>query len=225
MKKFNKLGEASAPDGSIVALYEHDGAHVIHVNGRELMSTRRHESEEQLAELICAPLQHAVAPRVLIGGLGLGFTLRTALRILPSDASVVVAEIIPEVVAWNRNEAYGLAHVQLQDARVEVKELDVARVIDDHPASFDGIMLDVDNGADAMTTSGNADLYRLAGIAAAAAALRPHGRIAYWSAEADPSFEKMLRRAGLSVAVTKARSYALSAAWHRLIVAERAGPA
>ena len=106
MKKLERLETATTPDGTVLSLYRHDGAYSVRVDGAELMSTRRHNSEDALAELVCAPLRDQPAARVLIGGLGLGFTLKAALAALASDARVVVAEIMPEVIAWNRNSEY-----------------------------------------------------------------------------------------------------------------------
>ena len=220
MKPFRRLGEAVAPDGSVLALFEHDGAYVIRVNGVELMSTRRHNSEDALANLVCLPLQEQHAPRVLIGGLGLGFTLKAALRVLPSDAHVIVAEIVSEVIDWNRNPDFPLAGDALRDPRVELFHDDVAHVLQRYPQAFDAIMLDVDNGADPLTTSGNASLYRPVGIHLAVEALRPAGRLAYWSAVDDHSFEGALRQAGLSVKVSHVRAHTTSGPWHSLFVAQ-----
>lgn len=219
MNPFRRLGEAMAPDGSVLALFEHDGAYVIRVNGVELMSTRRHHSEDALADLACRPLQEQRGVRVLIGGLGLGFTLKAALRLLSPDARVVVAEIVETVIDWNRNADYPLAGDALRDPRVELRHDDVARVLTQHPASFDAIMLDVDNGADPLTTSGNAQLYGPVGIHLAVAALRPAGRLAYWSAVEDRAFEASLRHAGLSVKATHVRAHATSGPWHTIFVA------
>jgi len=220
MKPFRRLGEAVAPDGSVLALFEHDGAYVIRVNGVELMSTRRHNSEDALADLVCSPLKELHGTRVLIGGLGLGFTLKAALRILAPDAHVVVSEILAEVIDWNRNADYPLAADALRDPRVELCHDDVAHVLQRHPGAFDAIMLDLDNGADPLTTSGNAKLYRPLGIHLAVAALRPAGRLAYWSAVDDRSFEGALRHAGLSVKVTHVRAHTTSGPWHTLFVAQ-----
>jgi spermidine synthase len=217
------VGEAVAPDGTVLTLHEHDGDYVIRVNGVELMSTRRHASEERLAELACLPARHTSGAQVLIGGLGLGFTLRAALRCLASDARVVVAELLPEVVAWNENPSFSLAREPLADARVDVRQVDVARILEDSPGLFDAIMLDVDNGPDPLTTAGNARLYRDEGIAMTIEALRPGGRVAYWSAQGDAAFERSLRRAGLTVRVTKVRAHASGGPWHRMLVAHRAG--
>ena len=222
MKKFSRLGEAVAPDGTVLTLHQHDGDYVIRVGGVELMSTRRHASEERLAELACRSARHIAGARVLIGGLGFGFTLRAALRCLASDARVIVAELLPEIVAWNENPSFSLAREALEDGRVEVRQVDVARVLKESRGVFDAIMLDVDNGPDPLTTSGNGRLYGDQGIAMTIAALRPGGRVAYWSAHADSAFERRLRRAGLAVRVTKVRAHASGGPWHRMLVGHRA---
>lgn len=219
MKRTERLGEATAPDGTVLTLYRHDRDYGIRVGGVELMSTRRYHSEEQLAELVCEPLRNAVAPRVLIGGLGLGFTLKAALRVLPADAEVVVAEIVGEIIEWNRNPEYPLASDALADPRVDLRHGDVADVLRAGRGAFDAILLDVDNGAEALTTSGNADLYRSRGVRQAAAALRPGGRLAYWSADDDPRFAALLRREGLSVEVVRVRAHATSGGKHTLLIA------
>jgi spermidine synthase len=218
VKRIERLGEAVAPDGTVLKLTRHDGAYSIHVNGRELMSTRRHHSEDVLAELVCAPLADRENARVLIGGLGLGFTLRAALRSLAADA-----EIVEEVIRWNRNPDYALASDALADPRVDLRHDDVANVLQASPGAFDAIMLDVDNGAAVMTTKGNAGLYRVQGIRRAVAALRPGGRLAYWSADDDPAFERALRGAGLVVEATRARAHPTLGIRHTIFVATRAG--
>lgn len=225
MKRVERLGDAVAPDGTRLVLYRHDGDYVIRAGTEELMSTRRHHSEDVLAEQVCAPLGGRPGARVLIGGLGLGFTLRAALRSLAADARVVVAEIMGEVIAWNRNPDYALAADALADPRVDLRHDDVANVLRASPGAFDGIMLDVDNGAAAMTTKGNAGLYRAEGIRRAAAALGPGGRLAYWSADDDPAFETALRRAGLSVEVIRARAHPGLRLRHTIFVARHPEPA
>jgi spermidine synthase len=223
MKKLERLDAATAPDGSVLTLYRHDGAYVIRVDEVELMSTRRHNSEERLAELVCAPLADRAAVQVLIGGLGLGFTLKAALRLLGADARVVVAEIVEAVIGWNRNAEYPLAGEALNDPRVDLRHDDVADVLRASPGAFDAIMLDVDNGAEPLIISGNLQLYRDAGIRLAVAALRPGGRLAYWSVHRDPSFEASLRGAGLEVETISSRAHATAGPWHTLYVARRAG--
>ena len=223
MKRIERLGEAVTPDGSVMALYRHDGDYAIRVDGEELMSTRRHHSEDVLAEVVCLPLREREGARVLIGGLGLGFTLRAALRSLGPDARVVVAEIVEEVIRWNQNPDFALAADALADPRVELLHEDVGNVLAAGAGEFDGIMLDVDNGAAALSTRGNAALYRAEGIRRAVAALRPGGRLAYWSAGGDPEFERALRREGLEVEVTRARPHPGLRAWHTIFVARRPG--
>jgi spermidine synthase len=217
VKPVERLEQATAPDGTVLTLYRHDGAYTIRVDGVELMSTRRHHSEDKLAELACAPLRDVADARVLIGGLGLGFTLRAALEALGPGASVVVVEIIADVIEWNRK--YRLGHAALDDPRVDLRHDDVANVLRANPRMFDAIILDVDNGADALTTAGNARLYSVAGIGMAKAALRPSGCLAYWSASDDRKFERMLRGAGFAVEVVKVRAHSTSGGFYTLFIA------
>src|SRR3954468_11558997 len=136
MKPLERLSEARTPNGTRIALYRHDGAYLIRADGVELMSTRRHLSEDRLAEVACAPLRDVPQARVLIGGLGLGFTLRAALRQLRQDAEVVVAELLAEVIAWNRDPAYGLSDEAMRDPRVSVVHDDVINVLRAHRGAF-----------------------------------------------------------------------------------------
>jgi spermidine synthase len=212
------LETTTSPDGTELTLLRHDGAYYIRTAGVELMSTRRHHSEERLAEVVCAPLADAAGARVLIGGLGLGFTLRAALRLLGADAKVLVVELLEAVIRWNQNPDYALAADALADTRVTLLQDDVAHVLASSAGRFDGIMLDVDNGAAPLTTRRNARLYRAAGIRSAVAALRPGGRVAYWSADRDPGLEAALKRAGLSVEVAPARAHTTSGPRHYLYV-------
>lgn len=204
----------------MLKLYRHDGAYTIRVNNIELMSTRRHHSEDKLAEFVCEPIRALKQSRVLIGGLGLGFTLKSALGILPPSASVVVCELVPKVVAWNRNSEYPLAHEALADHRVDLRQTDVAKVLRDPGDGFDAIMMDVDNGAESFTTRGNSALYRETGIMMAVGALRPDGRIAYWSANEDSRLLHSMRDAGLRVQVHTVRAHTTSGAWHTLYVGQ-----
>lgn len=223
MKKLERLAEARTPDGTVLVLQRHDGDYLIRADGAELMSTRRHHSEDQLAALACAPLRDRAGARVLIGGLGFGFTLKAALRALRSDAHVVVAELVRAVIDWNENADYTLAGAAMRDPRVDVRHADVADVLRESAGQFDAIMLDVDNGPDPMTTSGNGALYTDAGIRMSAAALRPDGRLAYWSAQDDRQFERTLRRAGLAVETARVWSHGTSGTLHTLFVARRVG--
>jgi spermidine synthase len=223
VKRFESLERTTAPDGTVLTLHRHDGQYLVCADGVELMSTRRHHSEERLAELACAPLRDAPGARVLVGGLGLGFTLRAALHVLAADASVVVAELVAAVIAWNANPDYALAGEALRDPRLTLRHADVVDVLREEAREgagrFDAILLDVDNGAAPLTTAGNARLYDDAGIAAAVAALRPGGWLAYWAAEADREFERALRRAGLTVEVARVRAHVTTGPWHTLYLA------
>ena len=181
------------------------------------MSSRMHGSEEALAtfgvrRLAPPKLVEAqqgrgtlAAPCVLVGGLGMGFTLRAALDLLPLDATVVVAELLPAVVEWNRGPLGPLAAHPLNDRRVQVVEGDVGATMRASTARFDAILLDVDNGPSALTSSTNTDLYSDRGIAAAKVSLRPSGTLAVWSSREDRKFEQRLRYRGFEVAVERVR--------------------
>jgi spermidine synthase len=179
---------------------------VILANGKPLMSSRMHGSEEALASLGCAHLRGHPGPVVLVGGLGMGFTLRATLDLLPRDAAVVVAELVPEVVDWNRGPLADLAGRPLEDPRVTVDLRDVADTLREGTGRFDAVLLDVDNGPAAFTDAGNARLYDNAGVAAARAALAPGGVLAVWSAWDDRKFEQRLRHFGFQVEVRRVRA-------------------
>ncbi len=200
MKKWNLIDATLTPDGKIVSLHEHDGTRTIRVDGSDLMSTRRHGSEEKLAELACANLKGIRGSRVLIGGLGFGFTLRAALDALPKDATIIVAEILTAVVAWNP---------PINDQRAIVRNQDVAEIIRDPGKGFDAIILDVDNGPAPLTTESNAHLYSYQGLQEALAALRPNGCLAIWSAKPDPKFAKLMTRAGFKVDIHRDRAHTI----------------
>ena len=221
MKPLERLGEARTPNGTVLAFYRHDGAYLIRADGVELMSTRRHLSEDRLAEVACAPLKDTPGARVLIGGLGLGFTLRAALRELRDDAEVVVAELVPEVVTWNADPQYALSADAMRDPRVQVVNDDVSNVLRANPAGFDAIMLDTDNGPDGMLMSENARLYARLGIGVTVAALRAGGSIVYWSVGDDPKFAAALRGAALDVSTLRVRAHDTSGPMHTLYVAVR----
>ena len=218
MKKWTTIDEATTPDGKSISLHEHDGSYMIRVDGVPLMSTRQHASEEKLAELACAHVRGIRSARVLIGGLGFGFTLRAALQTLDVDASVVVAEILDAVIAWNRNPAFPLAADTLADPRVTVLQQDVAEAIREGRGSFDAIILDVDNGPAALSTSGNLRLYDSAGLRNARTALRRAGSLALWSVAPDPAFERRMGQAGFRVEVQRCRSHVSSGRWHTLFL-------
>lgn len=224
MKRFERLGAAKTPDGTELVLYRHDGTYHIWADGVELMSTRRHLSEDRLAEVACAHLADEPNARVLIGGLGLGFTLRAALRVLRADAEVVVAELVPEVIAWNADPAYDISVETMRDPRVRVVQGDVFDVLRDNPGGFDAIMLDTDNGPAGMLLTESGRLYAARGIAITVAALRPGGIIAYWSVGEDPRFVHELRRARLEVETLRVRAHETTGPMHAIHVARPRTP-
>jgi spermidine synthase len=224
MKPYERLGAARTPDGTELVLYRHDGAYLIRADGIELMSTRRHLSEDRLAELACEPLRDISRARVLIGGLGLGFTLRAALHTLGEDAEVVVAELVAEVIAWNADPAYDLSADAMRDPRVQVEKKDVVDVLRAEPNGFDAIMLDTDNGPAGMLMSESRRLYADTGIATTIAALRPKGRVAYWSVGDDSRFAHALQRAGLAVETIRVRAHDTAGPMHTIYVAKLREP-
>jgi len=224
VKKWTAVGQALTPDGKIVSLHEHEGSYLIRVDGVPLMSTRQHGSEQKLAQLACAHLKAKPGARVLLGGLGFGFTLKAALAELPPDAGVVVGEILAAVIAWNRDPALRLAADALADPRVIVRQQDVADLIRAEPGGFDSIILDVDNGPVALSADSNDRLYDSAGLKRIRAALKPEGCLAVWSAAPDPAFERLLTRAGFLVEVQACRAYANSGHRHTLILGKTLPP-
>ncbi|MEI9950425.1 MAG: hypothetical protein WDO74_15940 [Pseudomonadota bacterium] len=218
MKKWTLLEQVTTPDGSSLALAEHDGTYAIRVNGRELMSSRHSFSEEQLGVVACRSLGSIKGARVLIGGLGLGFTLRAALSTLAKDAEVVVAELLPEVVTWNQNPAYPLSAEALADPRTQIVIGDVAHVIEQSEARFDAIMLDADNQTTSMNTAGNTRLYQPAGLAAVHRALTSGGTAVYWSAGEEPAFVDRFGKSGFDVEVQRVRRHPSSKASHFLLI-------
>ncbi len=178
----------------------------IMLGQNELMNSRLSGSEEALATLACERLRARPDPRILIGGLGMGFTLRAALAVLNAKARVVVAELVPAVVAWARGPMAELHGASLTDPRVSILEEDVSLVIRATRAPFDAIMLDVDNGPEGLTRDANDGLYDKAGLAAARNALRPGGVLAVWSSGPDRSFTERLRKAGFGVEEIKTRA-------------------
>jgi spermidine synthase len=178
----------------------------IRVRGVELMNSRNHQSEDELGRMTCARVATLPAARLLVGGLGFGFTLRAALDALPAAARVEVVEIVPALVRWNRELLGELAGHPLADPRVTVTEADVAEVIRGATAAYDAILLDVDNGPDGVY-EGNAGLYKRTGLEAAHAALAPGGVLAVWSAFNSATFTTWLRNAGFTVDLQTIRPF------------------
>lgn len=221
MKKWTLLEQVTTPDGSQLSLAEHDGTYAIRVDGRELMSSRHSHSEEQLGVVACQPLRDVRGAQVLIGGLGLGFTLRAALETLARDARVLVAELLPEVVAWNQNPGYSLARAALADPRTQLEIGDVAHVIEQSDGRFDAIMLDADNQTTRMNTAGNTRLYQTTGLAAVHRALKGGGIAVYWSAGQEPAFAERFAKSGFSVEVQRVPRHPGAKASHYLLVGRR----
>ena len=205
MRHLEVLGQTVTADGTVLKLARRDNEYIIFANGKSLMSSRMHGSEEALATLACRRVRTLEQPCVLIGGLGMGFTLRATLDLLPPDAMVVVAEMVPAVVEWNRGPLGPLAGHPLKDKRVRIEMGDVAVTLRSGPGKFDAVLLDVDNGPTAFTASDNAWLYDDRGIAAARAALKMDGVLAVWSARDDQKFEKRLRYGRFAVQVERVR--------------------
>lgn len=191
-----ELGRASLPGGGVLTLRQRKDEFSVSVDGVLLMNSQSHYSEEQLAALGCAHLVAQPNARVLVGGLGMGFTLRAALDVLPSDATVEVAELIPEVVEWNRGPLADLAKRPLDDPRTVVRIEDVRETLRRARDAYDAILLDVDNGPVALTTESNDALYNNLGLRTIARALRPKGVLAVWSAREDGPFTRRLRDNG-----------------------------
>jgi len=171
----------------------------IMLGTNELMNSRLSGSEAALATLAAKKIEAVKKPLMLIGGLGMGFTLRAALAVLGADAKIVVAELVPAVVAWARGPMAEISGGCLNDPRVSILETDVTEVIRAHPRKFDAILLDVDNGPEGLTRKANDALYNPAGLKAAHAALRARGVLAVWSSGPNPAFAKRLHQAGFDV--------------------------
>jgi len=210
------------PGGGELRLFR-DGAHytIKLADGSDLMSTRQHGSEEALAQLACSRIASHTRARVLVGGLGLGYTLAAALREVREDAEVVVAELVPGVVKWNREWLGEFAGHPLRDARTRVHEGDVIAQIKGAKEAWDAILLDVDNGPDGLSRESNSWLYGAAGLAAARQSLRVGGILAVWSAHPDPAFTKRLERAEFSVEEMPVRALGKRGMKHRIWLATR----
>ena len=192
MKPRLKIAAAQTPDGGKMVLYQHDCDFTIEIDGQDLMLSRHNESELELARLGCTHLAGRKEPSVLIGGLGMGYTLRQALDMLGPDAEVVVGELLDSVVIWNREFFGDLNGHPLEDERVELKTGNIVELISDSKNRFDAILLDIDNGPSAMTYSGNSRLYGYDGILSCRRALRKKGCLAVWSAGPCKEYEALL---------------------------------
>jgi spermidine synthase len=216
------LDTAPVPGGSEpLRLLQRGSEFSIQLGHNELMNSRLSGSEEALATLTAARLGNRPEVCWLIGGYGMGFTLRAALNALPAEARIVLAELVPAVLDWGRGPLAGVSSEALSDPRAEARVADVAAVIRAGRGSYDAILLDVDNGPDGLTRRANDQLYDAAGLAAARAALRPGGVLAVWSAHPDPAFTQRLARGGFRVEAVGVRAGRSRGARHTIWLAER----
>ncbi len=201
------IDTAQMPGGTDMLRLKQRGAEFsIMLGTNELMNSRLSGSEEALAKLSCDRIRGRQKPKMLIGGLGMGFTLRAALTELGDDAAVTVAELVPAVVAWARGPMAEVFGTSLTDPRVAIRETDVGALIRSERNAYDAILLDVDNGPEALTRAANDDIYNLSGLHAAKAALRPGGVLSVWSSAPDSQFTRRLKSAGFSVEEASVRA-------------------
>ncbi len=206
MKPRELIGAAMVPGGDELRLFRRDADYMIVLGGNELMSSRMSGSEEALAVMACARLSGGAAPHLLIGGYGMGFTLRAALAVLGPSARVTLAELVPEIIVWARGPMAALTAGCLDDPRVALIAGDVAGAIGAAVNRFDAILLDVDNGPDGLTRAANDAIYSTQGLASAKAALKPGGILAIWSAAPDAAFSQRLSDAGFKVEEVSVRA-------------------
>ena len=215
-----QLDSAKTPDGARELRLKQRGAEFsIMLGTNELMNSRLSGSEEELAKLSCDRIAGHSRPKILIGGLGMGFTLRAALAELGADAGITVAELVPAVIAWARGPLAALFAGCLDDPRVSVREADVGHIIRSDVSAWDAILLDVDNGPEGIVYKGNDALYGAAGLAAARSALKPGGVLAVWSQGPDSGFMRRLKQAGFAVDEVKTRANGKRGARHVIWIA------
>lgn len=216
-----QLDAAPLPDGGELRLKQRGSEFSIMLGTNELMNSRLSGSEEALATLACRKIVGRRSPSILIGGLGMGFTLRAALAELGSDARIVVAELVPAVIAWARGPMASVFGGCLDDPRVTVRECDVGMLIRAEPAAYDAILLDVDNGPEGLTRKANDALYDPRGLSQAHAALKPGGVLAVWSSAPDAAFTRRLARTGFAVEEVRTRANGKRGARHVIWLATR----
>ena len=219
MKPWETLATAKTPGGSRFELQRHDDDYVIQADGYDLMTSYSHGSEDAMMSLAC-PTPRAEAC-ILIGGLGMGYTLAATLELLPPGGSVVVSELVPEVVEWNRGPLGPLAGHPLDDPRAHLEVGDVADVIRDSKSRFDAVLLDVDNSPDSFTLATNSRLYTPVGLAAAHRSLRPRGALAIWSAGTAGNFERRLHAAGFTASTHLVRGHGKRGRHYSVLVGRR----
>jgi len=221
MRPFETLDRVATPEGRELSLHHHDGHYFIHLDGEELMSTWVHGSESALAELACRELPHAKRPRILIGGLGLGFTLRAALEVLPKNAEVIVAELFPRVVEWNRTHLADRGR-PLDDPRVRVHSGDVLGLLRESSSRrYHAVLLDVDNGPSEWCLESNSGLYNRQGLDQIRKSIVPGGILAVWSAYPDPTFVKNLKKGGFQARAQNVRGRGKKGPRHTIFLARK----
>ena len=219
VKPTTNLATSLSPDGETLLLQEHDGDYFLKIGGVPLMSTTASSSEQTMAELGCGG--EVRKQRVLIGGLGFGYTLRRVLELVTADSKVEVAELLQVIVDWNREHLGPVNGALLDDPRVEVIMKDVFKIMQSGER-YDAILLDVDNSPDPLVQKGNGRLYQRRGLEIAKSALRPKGRVVYWSAHEDSGFVKLLRKVFSRVEAIPAKAYPQAKrSTHTLFLAER----
>ncbi|MEO6054682.1 MAG: spermine synthase [Chthoniobacterales bacterium] len=223
MKPFRNLAETHTPNGARFSLHEHDGDYFLKLDGKQLMSTTSTVSELLLADVACAFRDKRPKARVLIGGLGLGFSLKRVLEIVDTDAIVQVAELLPEVVAWNREFLGDVNGHLLNDARVEVFTGDVFECIRGGGLGhFDAILLDVDNGPTSFVQPQNSQIYKRKGLSIIKNSLTSGGRVAFWSAEKEPAFLASLANTGFDAQEIAVKAHERAKRFaHQIYVGER----
>ncbi|MFK0691350.1 hypothetical protein ACFX5Q_24585 [Mesorhizobium sp. IMUNJ 23033] len=215
-----QLDSAKTPDGGQELRLKRRGTEFsIMLGTNELMNSRLSGSEEALASLSCEKIAGRKQPKILIGGLGMGFTLRAALAELGGDASITVAELVPAVVAWARGPMAEIFKNCLDDPRVTILEAEVGHIISSDQSAWDAILLDVDNGPEGIVHKGNDALYGAAGLGAARAALKPGGVLAVWSQGPDSGFARRLKQAGFAVEEVNTRANGKRGARHVIWIA------
>lgn len=224
MKPWIKLGKATIPNaGGELTLSRREDEFSIRLSGvrGELMNSRVYHSEQVLAELGCAHIAASDKANVLVGGLGMGYTLAAALKTVHHSARVTVAELIPEVVEWNKGPLGECAGQPLEDPRVKVHNGDVVKLLENPSQMFDAILLDVDNGPEGITHSDNNWLYSIPGLESIFKALHPEGMLAIWSAGADPMFTIRLKKAGYKVDMRSVRARPGKGSRHTIFLAQK----
>ena len=207
MLPWETLDRASIPGGGELTLVRRGKELAIRVNGAELMASRSHASEERMATLVREHIAQVKKPRVLIGGLGLGYTLRATLDACPKSAMVIVAELVPAVVEWMRGPLSHLAGRPLDDPRTVIEELDAGVVLRNSPGSFDAVLIDIDNSPTTLARASNSSLYSAKGLAFTRDALAPGGMLVVWSAGPDLRFAERMKQAGFVVTALRASAH------------------